>query len=362
VSATRDAAADIVAAWSERVRQAASGGAALRIVGGGTKDFYGQELVGELFPTRAYAGIVDHDPTELVITARCGTPLDEIEDTLARAGQMLGFEPPRFGPASTIGGCVVSGLSGPRRPYAGAVRDHLLGVRLLDGRGEDLVFGGRVMKNVAGFDVSRLIAGSLGTLGIVLEASLRCLPRPRVEATRVLELDYAAALRRMNEWGAQPLPVTATWYSDSKLHVRLSGAESAVAAAARVIGGTALDDAETLWASIRDQTHGFFAAARSASLWRLSVPPTAPHAELPGVQAIEWRGALRWIRIDAGVDARPVRAWATQHGGHATVFRGEKSAGAFQPLDAPLLRIHRALKAAFDPAGIFNRRRLFAEV
>jgi glycolate oxidase FAD binding subunit len=360
VSTTTQDAAAIVAAWSERVRGAAAANQTLRIVGGGTKDFYGFELVGEPFATSDYAGIVDYDPTEMVITARCGTPLEDVEHTVAGGGQMLGFEPPRFGAKATLGGCVAAGLSGPRRPYAGAVRDLVLGVRLLDGRGDDLTFGGRVMKNVAGFDVSRLMAGSLGTLGIVLEASLRCLPRPKAEATQVLELDPEAAIRSMNTWGGQPLPITATWYEDGRLYARLSGAEAAVAAATRAIGGAALPDAAAFWSSVRDQTHAFFASDRAATLWRLSVRSAAPYARLGGAQAIEWGGALRWLRSR---DAPPerLRACAHEYGGHATLYRGDKSTSAFHPLDAPTLAIHRGLKATFDPSGIFNRRRMYAD-
>jgi len=361
VSAAQEAASEVLATWGERVRQAAADGTALRIVGGGTKDFYGQDLVGERFPTGAYAGVVDYDPTELVVTARCGTPLEEIERTLADARQMLGFEPPRFGSGSTIGGCIAAGLSGPRRPYAGATRDHVLGVRLLDGKGEDLAFGGRVMKNVAGFDVSRLMAGSLGTLGVVLEVSLRCLPLPKKEATRILDLDGGAAVRLTNEWGARALPITATWYADGDLFVRLSGAESAVSSAAREIGGESLENAAAFWAAVRDQTNDFFARAQGRALWRLSVASTAPYAELDGAQAIEWGGALRWLTPKDGIDAERLRAWARQHGGHAALFRGDKSVGAFQPLDAPTLAIHRALKSTFDPAGVFNRRRMYAD-
>jgi glycolate oxidase FAD binding subunit len=358
-TATPDAAA-LVAAWSERVRGATAADRPLRIVGGGTKDFYGHELVGEPFATSDYAGIVDYDPTEMVITVRCATPLEEVERTLAGGGQMLGFEPPRFGAKATIGGCVAAGLSGPRRPYAGAVRDLVLGVRVLDGRGDDLAFGGRVMKNVAGFDVSRLMAGSLGTLGIILEASLRCLPRPKAEATQALELDPEAAIRCVNTWGGRPLPITATWYGDGRLYARVSGAEAAVAAAARAIGGTVLPDAAAFWSSVRDQTHAFFASDPGATLWRLSVRSTAPYAQLGGAQAIEWGGALRWLKSR---DASPerLRAWAQEHGGHATLYRGDKSTNAFQPLDAQTLAIHRGLKATFDPSGIFNRRRMFAD-
>lgn len=360
MSTTAQDTAAIVAAWSERVRGATAANRPLRIVGGGTKDFYGYELVGEPFATSDYEGIVDYDPTEMVITARCGTPLDDIERALATGGQMLGFEPPRFGASATLGGCVAAGLSGPRRPYAGAVRDLVLGVRLLDGRGDDLAFGGRVMKNVAGFDVSRLMAGSLGTLGIVLEASLRCLPRPKAEATQVLELEPEAAIHCMNAWGGRPLPITATWHEEGRLYARVSGAEAAIAAAIQAIGGTALPDAAAFWSSVRDQTHAFFATDRNATLWRLSVRSTAPYAQLGGAQAIEWGGALRWLRSRDAAPER-IRAWAREHGGHATLFRGDKSTSAFQPLDAPTLAIHRGLKATFDPSGIFNRRRMFAE-
>ena len=190
---------DVLAAWRDRIKEAASARTPLRLVGGGTKDFYGQELVGERFDTTTYAGVVDYDPTELVITARGGTPL-------AEGGQMLGFEPPRFGDAATLGGCIAAGLAGPRRPYAGAIRDLVLGVRLLDGRAEDLSFGGRVMKNVAGFDVSRVVAGSLGTLGIVLEASIKCLPLPKLEASRVLEITVDQAIQRMIDHAQNTVP------------------------------------------------------------------------------------------------------------------------------------------------------------
>jgi len=353
---------ELLAAWRERVRGAAASGTPLCLVGGGTKDFYGQDRVGERFETRAYAGIVDYDPTEMVITACCGTPLAEVERTLSGAEQMLGFEPPHFGEPTTLGGCIAAGLSGPRRPYAGAARDLVLGVRMLDGRGEDLAFGGRVMKNVAGFDVSRLITGSLGTLGIVLEVSLKCLPLPKTEATLVLELAADHAIRRMNEWSGQPLPLTATCYGEGKLYVRLSGAHSAVLAASRQIGGSPLPEPDAFWASLRDQRHEFFTGG-NAPLWRLSVRSTAPHTDLGGTQLIEWGGGLRWLRTEDAAAPPRLRAWARQHGGHATLFRGgDKSVSVFQRLDEPVLAIHRALKATFDPAGIFNQRRMFADL
>lgn len=352
----------MLAEWQDRVRRAAAAKTPLRIVGRGSKDFYGQELLGEPFATLAYAGVVDYDPTELVITARCGTPLVDIERTLQECGQMLGFEPPRFGSVATLGGCVAAGLSGPRRPYAGAVRDLVLGVRLLDGRGDDLSFGGRVMKNVAGFDVSRLIAGSLGTLGVVLEVSLKCQPSPRVEASRVFELDAEQAMVRMNEWGGKALPITATCYHDGRLQVRFGGAQSAVAAAVSEVGGMPLADADLFWCSLREQTHAFFAGDADAALWRLSVRSTAPWVDFGGPQLVEWGGAQRWLSASAQAHSEKLRLWARQHGGHATLFRAvDKSAGVFQRPDEPLLRIQRELKSTFDPHGIFNRHRMYPD-
>jgi glycolate oxidase FAD binding subunit len=365
---------DLLAAWRERVRAAAADKVPLRIVGGGSKDFYGQSLAGEIFDVTGYTGIVDYDPTELVITARCGTRLADVEQAMAQSDQMLAFEPPRFGPDATIGGCIAAGLSGPRRASAGAVRDLVLGVRLLDGRGDDLAFGGRVMKNVAGFDVSRLVTGSLGTLGVVLEVSLKCLPLPRAEATRSFELPADEALRKLNEWSAAPLPLSASCWHDGRLHVRLSGADSAVAAATQRLGGEALDDAAAYWAAVRDQAHPFFApfhaqgpgqsaAERAPALWRLSVRSTAPPAPIGHATMIEWGGALRWVVAAADADAPQARAWAAAHGGHATLFRAaDKSAGVFHPLPPALLALHQRLKAALDPAGIFNPGRMYAEL
>ncbi len=354
---------DLVEGWSERVRAAVQSQSPMRIVGGGSKDFYGNELRGEIFRTGANAGIVDYDPTELVVTARCGTLLGELERTLREGSQMLAFEPPHFGDAATLGGCIACGLSGPRRPYAGAVRDVVLGVRLLDGRGDDLSFGGRVMKNVAGFDVSRLIAGSLGTLGVILEVSLKCQPLPQAETTLAFELDAHEALRKINEWSSAPNPLSGSCWHTGVLHVRLSGAEAAVNAAARRLGGEPYAGAIEFWQSVREQTHRFFTTtARGGSLWRLSVRSTAPHAELGSGQLIEWGGALRWIDAREGCDASSLRAWAERHGGHATLFRAaDKSPGAFHPLPPALLELHRRVKGALDPVGIFNPRRMYAE-
>jgi glycolate oxidase FAD binding subunit len=276
---------------------------------------------------------------------------------------MLAFDPPRFGAGATLGGTVAAGLSGPRRPYTGAVRDFVLGMRVIDGTGTALRFGGRVMKNVAGFDVARLMTGALGTLGVITEVSLKCLPRPQLEATCVRECAADEAIRLANEWGGKPLPLSATCYHEGRLWVRLSGSGAAVTAARAVIGGDEVQDADaTIWAAVRDHAHRFFAGAAGAPLWRLSVRSTAPFRDLGGEQLIEWGGALRWLAAGAGVEAEPLRAYARAHGGHATCFRGADNGAVFQPLAPPLLALHQRLKHVFDPHGILNRGRLYPEV
>jgi glycolate oxidase FAD binding subunit len=343
-------------ALAESIREAAARGRPLRLRGGGSKDFYGNEPRGEVLDTRAYAGIVSYEPTELVITARCGTPLAEVESILEKNRQCLPFEPPHFGAAATFGGCIAAGLSGPRRASAGALRDFVLGARVIDGRGRVLAFGGQVMKNVAGYDVSRLLAGSLGTLGLIAEASLKVLPRPPVERTRRLELAQAEALEAMQRWAGQPLPVSATAWHDGELLVRLSGAEPAVRAAAAKIGGEPVETPP--WAAIREQTHAFFARE---PLWRIAVAPASGPLELPGELLLEWGGALRWLAGRGSADE--VRGAAQRAGGHATLFRArDKTAGAFAPLAPALARVHRELKSRFDPAGILNPGRLYAEL
>ncbi len=355
----------ILEQFRARIQAACADGTRLLLRGGGTKDWYGQNVVGDVFDTRAYAGVVDYEPTELVITARCGTPLAEVEALVAQHGQMLAFEPPRFGAGSTIGGVVASGLSGPRRATAGALRDFVLGAQLMDGRGELLSFGGQVMKNVAGYDVSRLLAGSLGTLGLITQVSLKVLPVPFCEASIRFEVDEVKALRMMNEWAGQPLPVSGTCWHAGVLTVRLSGAQAAVRAAQAGMGGEALDDGDAFWNALRDQRGDFFAGAEAgaAELWRLSVPATASALVMRGEQLIEWGGAQRWLRVDRGV-ADDIRRVAAAAGGHATRYRVESEdlgagVGAFHPLAPAIARIHERLKAAFDPAGIFNIGRMY---
>jgi glycolate oxidase FAD binding subunit len=342
------------------IREAAAQKRPLCIRGGGTKDFYGGNPHGDRVDTTGCRGIVEYEPTELVITARAGTPLAEVESALDEKGQMLAFEPPHFGAGATLGGCVAAGLSGPRRPYAGGLRDFLLGVRMLDGRGADLRFGGQVMKNVAGYDVSRLMAGSMGTLGLLLEVSLKVLPRPAVATTLRLNGGEAEAITLMNAWAGKPLPVTATAWRDGDLAVRLAGARAAVDAAARKMGGTVVDPSQAarFWAGLREQADPFFSG--DEPLWRVSVKSTAAPLGLPGRQLIEWGGALRWLK--SGGDAGVIRSVAAGAGGHATLFRAsDKAAGAFHPLPPALMRLHRNLKQALDPAGVLNPGRMYAE-
>jgi glycolate oxidase FAD binding subunit len=341
----------------------------LHIVGGDTKAFYGDAPQGEALNAAPLKGISAYEPSELVVTVRAGTPLAELEAALAEKSQHLAFEPPRFGAAGTVGGMVAAGVSGPSRATAGGVRDHVLGVTLINGRGEVLSFGGQVMKNVAGYDVSRALAGSMGTLGVIAEVSLKVLPLPVLSATLRFEREQAAALTQMHAWGGQPLPITATAWWEGMLVVRLAGARAAVASAQQRLGGEVIEPAmaATFWQGLRDHSDEYFVGAAKAAasdtgsvaLWRLSLPQTAEPIDLPGEQLIEWGGAQRWLCTAAS--ASQVRAAAQQAGGHATLFRArEKSAGVFHPISGANLRIQRELMNAFDPEGVFDAGRLYA--
>ena len=356
----------------ERVRDAAAHRAPLRIRGGASKDFHGgAPLHGEVLDTRAYTGILSYEPSELVVTVRAGTPLHALEAALAQQHQCLPFEPPHFGPGATVGGMVAAGLSGPARASVGAVRDYVLGVVLVNGRAERLTFGGQVIKNVAGYDVSRLMVGAWGTLGLIAEVSLKVLPVAPAEATLRFGCDQAQALRHLHTWGAQPLPLNAScWLEDAgvgTLYLRLRGALAAVDAACKTLGGERQNNAEVAadWLACRNQTLAWFAGRRAdQDLWRLSVPQTSPVLDLPEAPLIEWHGGLRWVRAAPG-QAQPLRAAAAAVGGSATLFVANNAhkTGAtarFDALKPPLDRIHRQLKLEFDPAGIFNPHRLSA--
>lgn len=354
--------------FKDRIVAANANSTQLQIRGGGTKDWYGQEPCGEVLDTRTHSGIIDYEPTELVITARCGTPLSEIDAALAANNQILAFEPPRFGGVSTVGGMVAAGLSGPGRQFSGSVRDFVLGADLMDAQGQMLHFGGQVMKNVAGYDVSRLLTGSLGTLGLILQVSLKVLPQPFASSTRVFEVDQANAIRLLNEWGGQPLPVSASAWVNDVLTIRLSGAQAAVDSAQKKLGGTELSNGDDFWRDLREQSHAFFADT-DAALWRLSLPSVAQPLALNGTQLIEWGGAQRWYRqgdsassADSTESAEAIRAAATAAGGHASLYRGgDKRVGVFHPLAPAVATIHRKLKSSFDPSGIFNPGRMYPD-
>ncbi len=335
----------------------------IQIVGQNTKAFYGRAASGEPLSVASHRGVVSYEPAELVITARAGSSLAEIEALLATQGQMLPFEPPYFGAHAedTLGGIIACGFSGPRRPYASSARDVVLGVKVLTGKGEILRFGGQVMKNVAGFDVSRLMVGALGTLGILLEISLKVLPKAELEKTQVFCCDVQEAIRRMNAWAGQSLPLSAAMFHDGQLYVRLSGSHAGLAEACRKLGGEFLAESNELWASVRDHTHVFFQGSSSLwSLWRISVPPATHLIDIPGSWLIEWGGAQRWLKTSMASDAlREVVAAAK---GHATLFRGDdQREKIFHPLSPALMALHQRLKAEFDPHGILNRGRMYAD-
>jgi glycolate oxidase FAD binding subunit len=362
----------------DQVQTARAVKGALDIRGGATKAFYGEAPRGEPLDVRPLAGISSYEPSELVVTVRGGTPLTDLEAALAEKGQCLPFEPPRFAdggtastttvPGGTVGGMVAAGLAGPSRAAVGGVRDYVLGATLLNGRAEVLSFGGQVMKNVAGYDVSRLLAGSMGILGVICEVSLKVLPLPPAVHTLRFELDEATALKQLNDWGGQPLPLNASAWWDGMLVVRLAGARAAVQAATERLGGETIAPAlaTTFWQGLRDHRDEFFSAAadavaRGQTLWRLSMTPTAPPLALAGALLIEWGGSQRWLVTDE--PASQVRAAAMGAGGHATAFRhGDVRGSVFAPLAAPLARIHRVLKTAFDPDRVFNPGRLYPEL
>ncbi|WPN60079.1 glycolate oxidase subunit GlcE [Pseudomonas sp. P9_31] len=344
---------DASEALLEQVKQARENATPLRIQGGNTKAFLGREVAGEVLDTRAHRGIVSYDPTELVISVRAGTPLRELFAALDAAGQMLPCEPPSFGEGATVGGMIAAGLSGPRRPWSGSVRDFVLGTRMISGLGTHLRFGGEVMKNVAGYDLSRLMVGSYGCLGVLTEVSLKVLPKPRQCLSISLGIDCARALANLAQWGQQPLPISAASHDGQRLYLRLEGGEGSVAAAHQRLGGEPLDSG--YWADLNEQRLDFF--NEGLPLWRLSLPNNLGPLDMPSEQLIDWGGAQRWLKSAAD----NIQSLAHELGGHATCFSHGVSDTPFQPLAPALLRYHRQLKAQLDPQGLFNPGRMYAE-
>jgi glycolate oxidase FAD binding subunit len=349
-------AGDATAELTDRVREATARATALRIVGGDTKRFLGREAMGEVLGTASHAGIVTYDPAELVITARAGTLLREIETALAAQGQRLPFEPPSFGESATIGGTVACGLAGPARSAFGPLRDHVLGVRVLTGDGRVLRFGGEVMKNVAGYDLSRTMAGAFGTLGVLLDVSLKVLPCPPAARTLSRELDQPEALAELAAIGGTALPLTASCWTGGSLALRFEGTERTLDEVQRRVGGTPVEDGAGFWRSVREQTHPSFASRMP--LWRLHVPAAARTLPLPAEPVLEWNGQQRWYALDSA----SVFETAGAAGGYATLFRhAGQGDGVFACPAEPLVRLHASLKKIFDPAGILNPGRMYPD-
>ena len=344
----------------ECVKSTCQAGESLVIKGGGTKSFYGRDCPGAILDMRPYAGIVSYEPTELVITAHAGTLMSDIESALLEENQALPFEPPHFGEEATLGGMVACGLSGPRRPYTGPLRDYVLGIKCLTGKGEILTFGGQVMKNVAGYDVSRLMTGALGTLGILLEISLKILPKPEFEISLIRETNLKSAIEIMNKWAGRPLPLSAACYENNHLNIRLSGKRNAIDAAIKQLDMELHPDGLEYWQNIREQQIDFFKTIDNV-LWRLSVPSTTGQIDLPGDWLIDWGGSQRWLKTNEPIDL--VRNVVAKVGGYATLFKGgDKEDEIFHPLSPALMSIHKKLKMVFDPDRILNKGRMYKDI
>lgn len=341
----------------QQITEAFSRSTPLSICGGGSKQFLGNPVTGEILSAAEHQGVINYQPDELVITARSGTPLQEIREILTAQHQRLAFEPPSFDSKATLGGTIACGLSGPSRPWSGSVRDSLLGSTIINGRGEQLHFGGEVIKNVAGYDASRLMAGAFGTLGLIMDVSIKVLPIAETELTLSFSMNAARAVSQVTTWLQLPLPITATAWLDGELLVRLGGAEAAIRSAQSQLGGEVSKQAD-FWPQLREQQLDFFQTVKP--LWRLSLPMAAAPVDIPGVQLIEWGGAQRWLVSES--QAETVRQIASTAGGHATCFRNPLGAEIFHPLSKPMLALQQRLKKSFDPKGILNPGRIYTEL
>ena len=338
----------------QQITEAFASATPLSICGGSSKQFLGNPVAGEPLSTAEHRGVINYQPDELVMTVHSGTPLQEIEETLKAQQQRLAFEPPSFGDTATIGGTFACGLSGPSRPWAGSARDSLLGCTIINGRGEQLHFGGEVIKNVAGYDATRLMVGAFGTLGLILDVSFKVMPVPATEITLSFSAGAEQAVTSVVAWSQKPLPITAAAWLDGELLLRLSGAQAAIRSAQLQLGGEVSKQSE-FWLQLREQQLGFFQTGKP--LWRLSLPMAAAPLDIPGEQLIEWGGAQRWLIT--GAEPEMIRQAATSAGGHATCFRNAQNTGIFTPLSKPMLALQQRLKKAFDPKGILNPGRMY---
>ncbi len=341
------------------VRQAIDKRQMFRIEGGNSKAFLGRPVDGEVLSLREHHGIVSYEPTELVITCHAGTTLKELEQTLAEQRQMLPFEPPHFGEQATLGGTIACGLAGPRRPFSGAARDFVLGCRVLTGKGDIIHFGGEVIKNVAGYDVSRLMTGAFGTLGVLLDVSLKVLPLPEHESTVRKTCSAKEALHLMNSLATQPTPLSAACHDGENLYLRFSGSRQSVEAACKKIPAEVAEDGQRLWQQIREHRHSFFSLQKP--LWRLSLAASSPPLTLAGETFLDWGGAQRWLYSDES--ATRIRDAVSALGGHATLYRnpGEESE-IFHPLTSLEKQFHLNLKQVFDPFGLLNYGRMYEDL
>jgi len=370
---------DLSQALTDQVKTAFEQTRALQIQGSGSKHFLGYPVQGELLSVAAHRGIVNYQPSELTLSVRCGTPLQQVKEILAEKKQMLAFEPPGFSESATLGGVIACGLSGPSRPFYGAARDFVLGCRIINGRGEALKFGGEVMKNVAGYDLSRLMTGAQGTLGVLLDISLKVLPLPPAEITLKLPVNAKSMLETIRKWTFAGHPVSAACHTDDSCYIRLSGSNGSVRAAQQQIqqqlGGEEVDN--DFWTQLNEQTQPFFTS--NMPLWRISLPMASDDFEQQcpfsrqAPQIIDWAGALRWIATEQ--PAADIFLQLRNYGGHAQLFStGKSSAGKrmavdnshtndrHQPLAAGLFKLHQRLKEAMDPEHILNPGRIYADL
>ena len=350
---------DICTILQQQVLDAFELGTPLNIAGSGSKSFLGYISAAQAIDVSQHRGIVHYDPRELVLTARSGTSLREIEATLADAGQMLAFEPPHFGDTATLGGTIACALSGPRRPYCGSARDFVLGCQILNGRGEVLRFGGQVMKNVAGYDVSRLMVGAYGTLGILLDISLKVLPRPAASITLTRACSPSEAIKSMSDLLGKPYPVDGACFDGDNCHLRISGSEQAVREARNKIPGEEMQDADTFWTALREHQLPFF--TQGGTLYRVMLKPATPPLPIEGTWLLDWGGAQRWLHSNEDISS--IRNLVEREGGHVSVFCSDKrTQELFHPLPAPLLALHQRIKSSFDPNNIFNRGRIYGNL
>lgn len=345
----------------EHVAQACANDQPLNICGGNSKSFLGTPSKATELDISAHCGIISYEPTELVVTARSGTRLESLNKVLAESGQMLPFEPPAFAPQATLGGTTACGLSGPSRPYRGAIRDYVLGCRIINGKAQTLRFGGEVMKNVAGYDVTRLMTGAMGTLGVLLDTSLKVLPLPENEVTLVQQTDASSAIEKMQALAGDSIPVTAAAFLNGKMFTRLSGAQSAVIATAKTLGGELSSD-NNFWSQLREHQLEFF--NNPLPLWRISVPALTPELDLTGDCLYDWAGMQRWLFSNE--DAHKVRSTVESTGGHAQLFKSDSSlkrdVGVFHPPQPAIMRLHKKIKTEFDPQGLFNPQRMYSDI